>query len=118
MRFDGLRQCYVGRVPVPVKGCEFFQILSNGDWNSILHPGKHEGGMDASAQRGGGVRSYPSWRIDAEPEAQSRREQQRFEVLLNPKTFRVQWQLCAPGEESSDEELDPELYGPPGVLGL
>lgn len=118
MRFDGLRQCYVGRVPVPVRGCEFFQILSNGDWNSILHPGKHEGGMDASAQRGGGVRSYPSWRIDAEPEAQSRRQQQRFEVLLNTKTFRVQWQLCAPGEESSDEELDPELYGPPGVLGL
>ena len=26
----------------PVPGCEFFQILSNGDWNSILHPGKHE----------------------------------------------------------------------------
>jgi len=119
MRFDGLRQCYVGRVPVPVRGCEFFQILSNGDWNQILHPGNHEGGMDASVVRGGGVRAYPSWRIDADPEAQTRRQQQRFEVLLSTKgNFRVQWQPCAAGEESSDEELDPELYGPPGVLGV
>ncbi|CAK9076066.1 unnamed protein product [Durusdinium trenchii] len=119
MRFDGLRQCYVGRVPMPVRGSELFQILSNGDWNSILHPGNHEGGMDSAPVRGGGVRGYPSWRLDADDET-SARVPQRFEVLLHTKNaFYLQWQPSAQaGEESSDEELDPELYGPPGVLGI
>eukprot|EP00913_Durusdinium_trenchii_P019366 g18206.t1 len=62
-------------------------------------------------------RSRPSFFLDDETSA---RVPQRFEVLLHTKNaFYLQWQPSAQaGEESSDEELDPELYGPPGVLGI
>lgn len=39
-RWEPLKR--LGERERPVPGCEFFQILSNGDWNSILHPGKNE----------------------------------------------------------------------------
>ncbi|CAJ1420384.1 unnamed protein product, partial [Effrenium voratum] len=124
MRFDALRQRYVGRLPVPLRGgaAEYFQILSSGDWNSVVHPSTHEAGLEnTAAVRGGGVRGYPCWRLEAEAPQQSdarRRPAERYEVQLSTKgSWQVNWQKCTE-DESSDEELDPELYGPPGLLGL
>jgi len=129
MRFDGLRQCYVARVPRALQGGELFQILSNGDWNSVLHPSHHEASSENSAAiRGGGVRGFPAWLIqevvqsENDEETRRRGRGDRYEVLLSIKgqPWKVQWQQCSAEqlEESSDEELDRTLYGPPGSDGL
>ena len=76
---------------------------------------------------GAGVRGYPSWRIDSAEDTKAQRYEAgprsslliAIEVLLSTKgALQVQWQICGGGDESSDEELDPELYGPPGDLGF
>ncbi|OLQ02736.1 Ankyrin-1 [Symbiodinium microadriaticum] len=128
MRFDGLRQSYVGRAPRALRGGDLFQILSNGDWNSILHPSVHEAGLEnTAASRGAGTRAYPAWRMDKdevveEETSARRRASDRFEVVLNIRStpWRVSWQKSSSDEldDSSDEDLDPELYGPPGADGL
>lgn len=128
MRFDGLRQSYVGRAPCALRGGDLFQILSNGDWNSILHPSVHEAGLEnTAASRGAGTRAYPAWRMDKdevveEETSARRRASDRFEVVLNIRStpWRVSWQKSSSDEldDSSDEDLDPELYGPPGADGL
>jgi len=127
MRFDGLRQCYAARAPRALRGGDLFQILSNGDWNSVLHPSGHEAGLEnPSASRGGGTRGYPAWRMDKdeteEEMSQRRRASDRWEVLLNIRStpWKVSWQKCSSDQldDSSDEDLDPELYGPPGADGL
>lgn len=120
MRFDGLRQSYVARVPERARGGELFQVLSGGDWNSVLHPSLHEAGMEYSqAIRGAGVRGYPAWLLDKAVQDGDDKGNKRHEVLLSIKSkpWTVQWHHC-PDEDAdsgSDSDLDPLLYGSDGL---